>query len=145
MEPMGYTPFSFDLPEPMPDAPKAATEAVRHIVLPDGEHWVKVRGGGTQREGAFISHLNRIIETLPDDRDAREAALYTYNRGMATFLADRVVEHNLTYTGTDEPLPLGMALFYEMHGHDALRLVGAIQRPSTFFVDPKAEKPSGGG
>lgn len=140
-----YESFSFEVPEPMPDAPKPSTETVRHINLPDGKHWVKVRGGATQRESMYVAHLHKVLRTEYATDDERDEAIYTYNRGLATWLADRVVEHNLTYPGTEDKLPLGMELFYEMPGMEALNLIGHIQRPPSFFADPKAGTSSSGG
>ena len=138
--------FFFDVPEPMEDAPPPSTEKVRHIKLADGKHWVKVKGGATAREAMYIDHLRTThLKNRYASPEEERQALYAYNRGLATWIADRVVDHNLTYPGTDEKLPTGMGLYYELPPREALRLIAKIQQPPSFFVDPKADKSSPGG
>lgn len=140
--------FTFEMPGRREDAPPASSKKTRRIEAPDGLHWFEVRGGGTQVEGAFITFLfdtlQRSLEQLQAkeiDVDTHKAATMAFNSGMATFLADRVVAHNLVdYDG--DPLPLGLALFWAMPGDDALRLAGRIQSRDSVWASPKAETSS---
>lgn len=136
--------FSFEMPPRCEDAPKPSSTKTRRLEAADGVHWFEVRGGGTQVEGAYLAWLSdqlsqavrqRQAGTLDDD--AMQAAERAYNAGLATFIADRVVDHNLTdYDG--EKLPLGLDLFWSMPGRDALELAGRIQARPSVWADPKA-------
>lgn len=146
--------FRFERPARRDDAPPPATQAIRRVSLPDGQHWVDVRGGGSQIEAQYIAFvqqslmtaMRRVTEaesandaaTTQAAIEARDAAEMAFNAAFATYIGDRVVAHNLTYPGEGgEPLPLGLDLYWALSGEDAMRLVVEIQRPPSVFADPK--------
>ena len=143
--------FSFEMPERRADAPPPSSKATRRIEAADGEHWFEVRGGGTQVEGAYLVWLGDSLAKAVKahkagelDDAAYEAAEVAYHAGVATFIGDRVVDHNLVdYDG--DKLPLGLGLFWSMPGRDALTLVGRIQSRKSVWADPKAESDSTNG
>jgi hypothetical protein len=140
--------WTFELPERAADAPPPSSETVRRIESPDGEHWFEVKGGATMVEQAYIRHLNDQLTKAVKRRQADEIdeaafkqAQEDYNAGLATFVADRVVDHNLTDFDGNK-LPLGMALFFELPGRDGMRLVGEINTRRSIWTNPKAETSS---
>lgn len=143
--------FSFEMPPRRDDAPPPSSKKTRRIEAPDGVHWFDVRGGGTQVEGAYLSFLFDQIRRATEGREAGtvdeaafQAAEVAVNAGLATYLADRVVAHNLT-DYDDEPLPLGLGLFWAMPGADAMRLAWRIQARESVWNSPKAETSSTNG
>lgn len=140
--------FTFEMPARRDDCPPPSSKTTRRLDAADGEHWFEVRGGGTQVEGAYLSWHNEKLGGAARkhrageiDDDALEAASVAYNAALATFIADRVVAHNLT-DDDGEPLPLGLALFWAMPGRDALTLAVRIQARTSIWSDPKAEASS---
>lgn len=134
--------FTFELPARRDDAPPPRG-AARRIALPDGRHWVEARGGGTQAEGRYLNFLHDRVrravtahEAGELDEDGLREAEMAFNAGLATFLADRVVAHNLTYADGVTPLPLGLDLFWELPGGDAMHLCWRIQSTDSVFADP---------
>jgi hypothetical protein len=147
--------FSFERPARREDVPAPLTKAVRRAYFPDGR-WVDVCGGGSQIESRFYGWLqdeNRKrhadalkLEDPAARQRAEDAAAIDYNAYMATFIADRVIDHSLVYPGAGgEKLPLGLDLFWHMEAVDVWTLMAIIQQPSQHLADPKAESPSDGG
>ena len=140
--------YTFEMPARRDDCPKPSSRATRRLEAADGVHWFEVRGGGTQVEGAYLTWLGdqlakavRKAQAENDfDGEALAEARLAYNAGLATFIADRVVDHNLTdYDG--DKLPLGLALFWSLPGSDANTLAARIQRRESIWSDPKAGTP----
>lgn len=145
-------PFTFEMPPRMEDAPKPSAKTARRLDLPDGEHWVMAKGGGTQVEGEYLNFYQMTFaQAVAQYRDGKldEAPMRALERDLnaayATWLADRVVDHNFT-DDDGEKLPLGLDLFWALpNGGEGVRLANWIQRRPSFFADPKAESASPGG
>ena len=153
--------YSFEMPGRRDDCPPPSGKTTRRLELPDGEHWFEVRGGGTQVEGAALDWAQSLLRTAvearqalraraepratPDELAAADAVVadaeLTYNAFLATFIADRVVDHNLTDRDGDK-LPVGLGLFWALPGADAIQLAFRIQRRESIWANPKAESES---
>lgn len=140
---MGFE-YAFELPPRCEDAPKPSGKTTRRLTTPDGAHWFEVRGGGSQVEGKYLqwcqSQLEQAVKQHASgalDAAGLEAAEMAYNAAFATYVADRVVDHNLT-DDDGEKLPVGLGLFWALPAGDALRLVFRIQNRESIWADPKA-------
>jgi hypothetical protein len=106
-----------------------------------GEHWVEVRGGGTNRERIWHQAMLARLTTI-EDPIAREIEAIAQ---LATFLDDRVVAHNITDWAGNELPQRGLDLAWELSFTDLARLVGQILYPPALFADPKAATSSSNG
>lgn len=143
--------FRLERPSRREDAPPPATKRVRRLELPDGEHWVDVRGGQTQMEIAYLQFWLDELQEAARRYAARELSLAEQraleveaNAAFATWLADRVVDHNLT-DADGQPLPTGLDLFWALTGPEAIQLALRIAAKPSIWADPKAETSSSGG
>lgn len=140
--------WSFEMPPRKGDVPPPSSKHVRRVSLGEDdtgvERWVSVRGGGSQVEGQFLQWVFGLGRGPFDDADAEQAAALEMNAYLATFIADRVVEHNLVDAGGD-PLPTGLGLFWALGTIDAMALLNLIRTPPRVITDPKAATTSSGG
>jgi len=135
-------------PERKLDVPKPHNKTARKVELPDGEHWVEIAGGFSHEERRFSAwwwtEADRIAKI--EDPAKREAEENDLNAYMASFFGTHITKHNLTYAGTDDPLPAdGFDLFWELSIDDALGIMRRITQPRSFFEDPKAAPSSATG
>ena len=130
-----------EMPEPRADVPKPRIKTARHVDLPDGKHWITVIGGYSHEERRFWAWLMDRVRALPTITDAgeRDQAENEVNALFATFLDVHLVEHNLTYPGTEDALPeSGWDLFWEIPFDQSIRLCGVIIDQPSPFDSPKA-------
>lgn len=146
--------WTFERPDRKEDAPQPTTKATRRVDLDDGR-WLDVRGGGSQIERRFVSWVIDLPVTAraeavaagqsaADVNDLVDAAVLESNAYLATFIADRVVDHNLT-DADGTKLPLGLDLFWSLQNADVFALIGKLQNPPRVISDPKAESDFSGG
>jgi hypothetical protein len=137
--------WSFEIPARKEDVPAPRTQAVRRINLDDdGERWIEVRGGGSQVEGRFIGWVFDLVRGPFETKEAEDAASLEMDAYLATFIADRVVAHNLV-DDDGQALPIGLDLFWSLSTADALQLLNLLRTPPQVIGDPKAARTSSGG
>ena len=129
---------------PVKNCPKVdPNKRARREMMPDNEHWVEVRGGGSLQERIWIQRVGEKHDAIQKE-DAIEAHLWSMRR-YGTFLAARLVEHNLT-DKVGDPLPNnGMELVYQLSFGEVLWICNRANNATAIFALPKAEKISSGG
>lgn len=128
------------MPERKEDVPKPRITATRRVELPEGRY-IEVIGGYAYAEQQFWAWWLKQLAGLGgiDGDEERVTAENDLNAYMATFLDNHIASHNLTYPGTDEPLPeSGWELFWEVPATESLRIARAIVNPPSAFDSPKA-------
>ncbi|MBV6425164.1 MAG: hypothetical protein NAOJABEB_02978 [Steroidobacteraceae bacterium] len=129
---------------PVKGCPKVdPTKRARKALLPDGVHWVEIRGGNTAQERLWCQ---RVAEKADEIRQRDQIGGITWaTRRFGTFLDGRIVSHNLV-DENDDPLPSrGMELAFALGWGEMLRLVGLVTSPPSIFADPKAGRAISGG
>lgn len=129
---------------PVKGCPKVdPNKRVRKVLMPDGKHFIEVRGGSSFQERLWVQKV-----ATKHDEMARSDALGAYlwsARRFGTFLAGRIVNHDLTDESGD-PLPRnGMELAFAVTWRELLALVNLVNSGTAIFATPKAEKTISGG
>ena len=142
------TGFTFDIPAEPQDVPQPKG-GVRRVELEDGK-WLDVRAAGNQADGRFLGWWfgeMQVAGRLTDLKERQQRTL-ELNAYVAKFIGDRVMDHNLCYPGSDEPLPKGYLLFWEMQESEVYALINVIQSAKPQIVrlqDPKPDAASTNG
>lgn len=130
-----------EVPGRVEGVPPVKAKVPRRVDLPDGEHYLMVLGGGSNLERMWLNAVDRRIRQMADeDVDPLQSEMWAMSQ-WATFVADRVIEHNLEYAPGD-PLPTGLDLVWELGYRDTRSMIWAIISRPRFFADPKAEATS---
>lgn len=132
---------SLETPGRVEGVPPVRAAKPRKITWPDKEHYVEVRGGGSNLEALWIEAVDEKFQELVDDGMSRVKASFWRTGQWATFVADRLVDHNFVYAD-DEPLPKGLEFVWEFGTQDTLYLLRAMQRDMSAWASPKAEATS---
>lgn len=134
--------FTFEIPEEPTDVP-APKGGVRRVELEDGK-WLDVRAAGNQADGRFLGWWFAEMQAAGRMTDLKERQDRTLelNAYAAAFIGARVVNHNLCYPGSDELLPQGYLLFWEMAESEFYALINLIQATKPQIVRLQDPKPA---
>lgn len=122
--------------------PEARAKVPRRVDLPDGEHYMMVLGGGSNLERVWFQAVNDRARKMRQEDEVPSAQVELWVMSQwATFIADRVIEHNFEYAPGD-PLPVGLDLVWELGYTDSLALIGTLLESNRFFANPKKETPA---
>lgn len=129
---------------PVKGCPKVdPNKRVRKVLMPDGQHWIEVRGGSSAQERLWVQKVAKKNDEMAQN-DALGAYLWSARR-FGTFLSGRIVNHDLVDESGD-PLPRnGMELAFAVSWRELLALVSLVNSGTAIFATPKAEKTISGG